>query len=159
MPVDCGSTPRNKAQAATAASAAVPPARIASTATRAAAGCDVATIAFWAWTVERPAKWKFLIARASFSVFLATSWRPAMRGAGLQGVLGIFIPRWAMAGMPAKAPPMTPGERGNIPGFAGFRLPRPPDKRSPRPSRVAASYQSEALPDFGELREPLRAIG
>jgi hypothetical protein len=26
-----------------------------------ARGCEVATIAFWAWTVDRPAKWKFLI--------------------------------------------------------------------------------------------------
>src|SRR6266542_2478617 len=58
------------ADAAVAASAAVPPARITSMAARAASGCDVATIAFWAWTVERPAKWKFLIARAFFSAFL-----------------------------------------------------------------------------------------
>jgi hypothetical protein len=28
----------------------------------AASGCEVATIAFWAWTVDRPAKWKLLIA-------------------------------------------------------------------------------------------------
>src|SRR5687768_4955079 len=73
MPVDCGSMTPSSAQAATAASAAVPPARITSTATRAAAGCEVATIAFWAWTVERPAKWKFLIRKAFFSAFsLAT---------------------------------------------------------------------------------------
>src|SRR5205823_3079384 len=70
MPVDCGSITPNSAQAATAASAAVPPARITSMATSAASGCDVATMAFWAWTVERPAKWKFLIARAFFSAFL-----------------------------------------------------------------------------------------
>src|SRR2546430_14335317 len=69
MPVDCGSITPNSAQAATAASAAVPPARITSMATSAASGCDVATIAFWAWTVERPAKWKFLIASAFFSAF------------------------------------------------------------------------------------------
>jgi hypothetical protein len=66
MPVDCGSITASNADAAIAASAAVPPARITSTATSAAAGCDVATIAFWAWTVERPAKWKFLIASLSF---------------------------------------------------------------------------------------------
>jgi hypothetical protein len=65
MPVDCGSNTASSADAATAASAAVPPARITSTATSAAAGCEVATIAFWAWTVERPAKWKFLIASLS----------------------------------------------------------------------------------------------
>src|SRR5438874_11718113 len=70
MPVDCGSITPNSAQAATAASAAVPPTRITSMATSAAAGCDVATIAFWAWTVERPAKWRFLIASAFFSTFL-----------------------------------------------------------------------------------------
>src|SRR5881397_3046473 len=72
MPVDCGSITPNSAQAATAASAAVPPARITSMATSAASGCDVATIAFWAWTVERPAKWKFLIARAFFQLFWAS---------------------------------------------------------------------------------------
>src|SRR6188474_887129 len=71
MPVDCGSITPSSAQAATAASAAVPPARITSMATTAASGCDVATIAFWAWTVERPAKWKFLIARAFFQRFLS----------------------------------------------------------------------------------------
>src|SRR5882757_8392732 len=70
MPVDCGSMTPSSAQAATAASAAVPPARITSTATSAAAGCEVATIAFWAWTVERPAKWKFLIRKLSFQRFL-----------------------------------------------------------------------------------------
>src|SRR3954463_15706658 len=69
MPVDCGSITPNSAQAAPAASAAVPPARMTSMATSAASGCDVATIAFWAWTVERPAKWKFLIASAFFSAF------------------------------------------------------------------------------------------
>ena len=62
MPVDCGSITPSSAQAATAASAAVPPARSTSTAVSAASGCDVATMAFWAWTVDRPAKWKFLIA-------------------------------------------------------------------------------------------------
>src|SRR3954470_24608961 len=102
MPVDCGSTPRNKAQAATAASVAVPPARMTSTATSAASGCDVATIAFWAWTVERPAKWKFLIARAFFQHFLG---RPAGDDrAGLQTVLGIFFPDRAMAGIPRRRP-------------------------------------------------------
>ena len=62
MPVDCGSITPSSAQAATAASAAVPPARSTSIAASAASGCEVATIAFWAWTVDRPAKWKFLIA-------------------------------------------------------------------------------------------------
>src|SRR5690349_15065921 len=61
MPVDCGSITASRALAATAPSAAVPPARITSIAASAACGCEVATIAFWAWTVERPAKWKFLI--------------------------------------------------------------------------------------------------
>src|SRR5689334_13310982 len=66
MPVDCGSITASRPAAATAASAAVPPARITSSATSAAAGCEVATIAFWAWTVERPAKWKFLIGKTFF---------------------------------------------------------------------------------------------
>ena len=45
----------------------------------AASGCDVATIAFWAWTVDRPAKWKFLIASAFFSAFFG---HPAGRASG-----------------------------------------------------------------------------
>src|ERR1700754_4100276 len=76
MPVECGSVPPHNAHAPAPASPppappAVPPARITSMAVSAASGCDVATIAFWAWTVERPAKWKFLIARAFLiSVYL-----------------------------------------------------------------------------------------
>src|ERR1700732_1914394 len=65
MPVDCGSITPKSAQAATAASAAVPPERITSMARSAASGCDVATMAFWAWTVDRPARWKFLIPSCS----------------------------------------------------------------------------------------------
>src|SRR5258707_12640330 len=106
MRVDCGSMTPSSAQAATAASAAVPPARITSMATSAASGCDVATIAFWAWTVERPAKWKFLIASAFFQRFFNISWASRREGIGwayggsLQVALGIFIPATAMAGMP-----------------------------------------------------------
>src|SRR5947199_7835463 len=51
----------SNALAATAASAAVPPERMVSIAVSAASGWDVATIAFWAWTVDRPARWKFLM--------------------------------------------------------------------------------------------------
>src|SRR5258705_13370569 len=65
MPVDCGSITPSRAHAATAASAAVPPERITSIAVNAASGCDVATIAFWAWTVDRPASWKFLMPNCS----------------------------------------------------------------------------------------------
>jgi len=50
---------------ATAASAAVPPDRRTSIAVSAACGCDVATIAFSAWTVDRPASWKFLMPNCS----------------------------------------------------------------------------------------------
>ena len=45
MPVDCGSITPSSAQAATAASAAVPPDFSTSIAVSAASGCDVATIA------------------------------------------------------------------------------------------------------------------
>src|SRR5260370_6117618 len=68
MPVDWGSITPSSAHAATAASAAVPPERSTSIAVSAASGCDVATIAFWAWTVDRPARWKFLM--PSCSLFL-----------------------------------------------------------------------------------------
>src|ERR1700712_2124320 len=65
IPVDCGSIPPSNAQAPTAAPAAVPPACRTSIAVNAASGCEVATMAFWAWTVERPAKWKFLMRSCS----------------------------------------------------------------------------------------------
>ena len=60
----------SSAEAATAASAAVPPARITSIAASAASGCDVATIAFSAWTVDRPARWKFLMPNCSLYRFI-----------------------------------------------------------------------------------------
>src|SRR6476659_1943026 len=107
MPVDCGSITASSALAATAASAAVPPARITSMATSAAAGCDVATMAFWAWTVERPAKWKFLIAIAFLQAFLE-------HRAGLQTVLGIFIPCGAMAGSQGSHDLRRPAKAGPI---------------------------------------------
>src|SRR5579883_1152915 len=65
IPVDCGSITPSSAQAATAASAAVPPALSTSIPASAAAGCEVAIMPFWAWTVERPAKWKFLMRNGS----------------------------------------------------------------------------------------------
>jgi hypothetical protein len=58
-------------------------------ATSAATGCDVATIAFWAWTVERPAKWKFLIASLSFELIFR---RPTGIGQ-VQGVSWHIHPR------------------------------------------------------------------
>src|SRR6476646_11862283 len=42
--------------------------------------------------------------------------------------------------------------------FCGFPHPTPPDKPPPMLCQVAAFYQFTALPDFRELREPLRAI-
>src|SRR6478735_1448363 len=42
--------------------------------------------------------------------------------------------------------------------FCGFPHPTPPDKPPPMLCQVAAFYQFAALPDFRELREPLRAI-
>src|SRR6476620_1922100 len=42
--------------------------------------------------------------------------------------------------------------------FCGFPHPTPPDKPPPMHCQVAAFYQFAALPDFRELREPLRAI-
>src|SRR5215470_6849514 len=54
MPVICGSTTQSVATAATAASAAVPPARSTSTAARVASGCEVAAMPSQAITGERP---------------------------------------------------------------------------------------------------------
>jgi len=47
---------------------------------------------------------------------------------------------------------------GTITGFAGFSLGWLPDKAPPMVYRVVALYQFAALPDFRELREPLRAL-
>src|SRR5689334_5811752 len=52
----------------------------------------------------------------------------------------------------------TPSGAAKIAGFAGFSLGWPPDKPRPMTYRVAAFYQFAALPDFRELREPLRAL-
>ena len=60
-PVDGGSITPSSAEPATAASTAVPPSRSTSIAAREACGCEVATIALVAWTVDLPGKWKFLI--------------------------------------------------------------------------------------------------
>src|SRR5690349_1138405 len=43
-------------------------------------------------------------------------------------------------------------------GFCGFSLGWPPDKPRTMTHRVAAFYQFAALPDFRDLREPLRAL-
>src|SRR5258705_13551202 len=97
MPVDCGSITPSRAHAATAASAAVPPARITSIAVSAASGCDVATIAFWAWTVDRLGKWKFLIPGCSLYRVIAVlpHFPQAVSGAGLHDT---FMYRGAMVG-------------------------------------------------------------
>src|ERR1700684_3272299 len=63
--VDCGSITASRAEAAIAASAAVPPVRSTSMSVSAASGWDVATMAFWEWTVDRPARWKFLMLNGS----------------------------------------------------------------------------------------------
>src|SRR4249920_1527157 len=47
---------------------------------------------------------------------------------------------------------------GKIAGSAGFYPACSPDKPPPMAYRVAAFYQFAALPDFRELREPLRAL-
>src|SRR5215470_12583690 len=93
MPVDCGSMTPSSAQAATAASAAVPPARSTSMAVSAASGCEVATIAFWAWTVDRPAKWKLLIAGVALLIVV----RRVGSHAGKAGLDDIFGAASAMA--------------------------------------------------------------
>src|SRR5664279_6532577 len=58
MPVICGSTTQSVATAATAASAALPPARNVSMAARLASGCEVAAMPSQAITGERPGSWK-----------------------------------------------------------------------------------------------------
>src|SRR5215468_5166527 len=47
---------------------------------------------------------------------------------------------------------------GKIAGSAGFYPACSPDKPPPMAYRVAAFYQFAALPDFRDLREPLRAL-
>ena len=57
MPVDCGSITHSTAQAATAASSALPPARSTSSAVSVAAGIDVAAMPCVAYTGLRPGRW------------------------------------------------------------------------------------------------------
>ena len=54
MPVLCGSTTPSTAQAATAASVALPPSRSTSIAVSVASGCEVAAMPFVEITGERP---------------------------------------------------------------------------------------------------------
>jgi hypothetical protein len=61
IPVDWGSTTHCTAQAATAASMALPPSLSTSSAARVASGCDVAAIPLLEWTGERPARSRFLM--------------------------------------------------------------------------------------------------
>src|SRR5205809_6253221 len=86
MPVDCGSITPSRAHAATAASAAVPPERSTSIAVSAARGCDVATMAFIEWTVDRPGRWKFLMPACSLLAFCRgfLHFSEPMSGAGLR---------------------------------------------------------------------------
>src|SRR3984885_12530516 len=89
IPVDCGSITPSSAHAATAASAAVPPARMTSIAVSAASGCEVATIAFCAWTVDRPARWKFLMPNCSLYRRLLHSRHDQARAYG--GVTRVYL--------------------------------------------------------------------
>jgi len=61
MPVMCGSTTQRVAEAAIAASTALPPSRKIFNAVEVASGCDVATALSLAWTGERPGSAKFLV--------------------------------------------------------------------------------------------------
>src|SRR3954463_10843033 len=70
IPVDCGSITPRRAQAATAASARGAPDCMPSMAVGAASGCDVATMPFCPWTVDRPARWKFLMPDCSLDAVL-----------------------------------------------------------------------------------------
>ena len=62
IPVDWGSTTHCTAQAATAASTALPPALSTSSAAPVASGCEVAAMPFSARTAERPGSSRFLMA-------------------------------------------------------------------------------------------------
>src|SRR6201993_2157392 len=119
MPVDCGSLTPSSAQAATAASTALPSDFSTSIAVSAACGCEVATIAFWAWTVDRPAKWKFLITGGSLYLGFGGEFRKNSR------LHDTFVAASPMAGMPENA-------RYALAAMAsGFPLPQPPDKPAP----------------------------
>src|SRR3954468_19386349 len=92
MPVDCGSITPRMAKPATAASTAVPPSRSTSIAASDACGCEVATIALVAWTVDLPGKWKFLI---EFFALIGRMARMARR-LGKPGLHDTFRPAGAM---------------------------------------------------------------
>ena len=77
MPVDCGSTTPCTAQAATAASTALPPALSISIAVAVASGCEVAATPRVPWTVDRPGRWK---SRIALSSRLCAAALPTLRG-------------------------------------------------------------------------------
>jgi hypothetical protein len=69
----------------------VPPSRSTSTAAREASGCEVATIALVAWTVDLPGKWKFLIeflALSGLCQAFGRSWRAVSEKPGLHDTIG-----------------------------------------------------------------------
>src|SRR3546814_8173576 len=79
MPVDSGSTTQSTAQAATAASTALPPDRSTSIAASVAAGCDVAAMARVERAAERPGIWKSRMAAVSGRRVKRDTSRAAMR--------------------------------------------------------------------------------
>src|SRR5437773_4624057 len=95
MPVDCGSITPSTAEPATAASTAVPPSRSTSIAASEACGCEVATIALVAWTVDLPGKWKFLI-EFLLSLGPLGQWAQLARHLGKPGLHDTFRPIRAM---------------------------------------------------------------
>src|SRR3954462_8741707 len=95
MPVDCGSITPRMAEPATAACTAVPPSRSTSIAASDACGCEVATIALVAWTVDLPEKWKFLIEFFALIGRMARMARMARR-LGKPGLHDTFRPAGAM---------------------------------------------------------------
>src|SRR5215470_15708885 len=129
MPVDCGSITLSSAQPATAASTAVPPARSTSIAVSAASGCEVATIAFMEWTVERPARWKLLMGMALVVVMLRDPGGP------------VFMTHSSGRGQWLVYQTM-------MRDLQGYRPAEWPDRPPGMPFKVAAFYQFVALPDF-----------
>src|SRR6266576_2025206 len=68
------------------------------------------------------------------------------------------MPRWAMLGQTSYRRPAVRRNDDTSCNRPLFPPLVPPDKPPPMPCEVAAFYQFAALPDFRELREPLRAM-
>ena len=109
---------------------------------------------FWAWTVDRPARWKFLMPNCSLYRCYCTSPNRLRAGAALLGTFRAALGNARRrAAMPFNRVPAAIA-------LAGTKVSPPPPCliNHGMPYKVAAFYQLPRCRISGRLREPLRAI-